>query len=242
MLNIFVTPDPYSNASKLFVRNLSHVGYINVQDNLLETFRQILNDNEITINRLNEFACSATTTVAIQEEDFVLPDLKFKVEFSDQAAPDEVKKNFDSTENILLKPDKEAGTDNLKTNLLGQGEKLKKYCKETQLKLLRLAYEDFFLYDNENMITETFITELNQKLSTFGLVSFSGETKNSIKLHLITPDGKLKFNMKKNVYKNRITLNLGKVHITTSFSTTCNSTLNKIKVNPSLKKEQRCRK
>ena len=88
-----------------------YVGYINVQDNLLQNFRQILNDNEIDINRLHEFKCSTTTTVAIHEEDFVLPDFKFKVEFSDRTASDEVKKAFDSTENILVKPDKEAAPD-----------------------------------------------------------------------------------------------------------------------------------
>ena len=32
------------------------------------------------------------TTVAIQQEDFVLLDFKFKVEFSDRTASDEVKK------------------------------------------------------------------------------------------------------------------------------------------------------
>ena len=75
------------------------------------------------------------------------------------------------------------------------------------------------------MITETFVTELNQELSTFGLVSFSGEAKNNNKLDLITPNKELKFNMKKDVYKNRITLNLGKVHTKTSFSTTQNNVL-----------------
>ena len=40
------------------------------------------------------------------------------------------------------------------------------------------------------MIIETFVTESNQKLSTFGLVSFSGEAKNSNKLDLITTDRK----------------------------------------------------
>ena len=74
-------PDLYSNAKKSFFRNLSNVGYINVQDNLLQTFRQILNDNEININRLYEFMCSTTTTVSIQEEDFVLPHFKFKINF-----------------------------------------------------------------------------------------------------------------------------------------------------------------
>ena len=47
------------------------------------------------------------------------------------------------------------------------------------------------------MITETFVTELSQKLSTFGLASFSGEAKNNNELDLITPNRKLKFNMKK---------------------------------------------
>ena len=76
------------------------------------------------------------------------------------------------------------------------------------------------------MISETFVTGLNQKFSTFSLVSFSGEAKNNNKLDPITPDRKLKFNMKKDVYKNRITLNLGKVHTKTSFSTMRNNFLN----------------
>ena len=92
VLNIFITPDLYSNANKSFARNLLYVDYINVQDNLLQTFRQILNDKEININSLYEFECSMKTTVAIQQEDFVLLDFKFKVEFSDRTASDEVKK------------------------------------------------------------------------------------------------------------------------------------------------------
>ena len=53
--NIFITPDLYSNANKSFVRNLSYVCYIIVQDNLFQTFRQILENNEIKINRLYDF-------------------------------------------------------------------------------------------------------------------------------------------------------------------------------------------
>ena len=155
-----------------------------------------------------------------------MPDFKFKVEFSDRTASDKVKQIYDSRENILVKPDKEATNDNLKTDLFGQGEKIKKLSKEIQLKSLTLAYENFFLYNNENMITETFITELNQELSTFGLVSFSVEAKNNNKLDLITPNQKLKFNMKKDVYKNTITLNSGKVHTKVLFSTTQNNVLN----------------
>ena len=135
----------------------------------------------------------------------------------------EVKKKIDSTENILVKLDKEAATDNLKTDLFDQGEKIKKLSKEIQLKSPTLPDENFFLYDNKNMITEISLTELNQKLSAFGLVSFSGEAKNNDKLDLITLNTKITFNMKKDVYKNRIALNLGTLHTKTSFSTTRNN-------------------
>ena len=126
-----------------------------------------------------------------------MPDFKFKVKFSDRTVSNEVKKKIDSTENILVKLDKEAATDNLKTDLFDQGEKIKKLSKEIQLKSPTLPYENFFLYDNKNMITEISLTELNQKLSAFGLVSFSGEAKNNDKLDLITQNTKITFNMKK---------------------------------------------
>ena len=60
----------------------------------------------------------------------------------------------------------------LKEKLFGQGEKIKKLSKEIQLKSLTLAYENFFLYDHENMIIETFVTELNESFSKYGLISF----------------------------------------------------------------------
>ena len=114
----------------------------------------------------------------------------------------------------------------LKEKLFGQGEKIKKLSKEIQLKSLTLAYENFFLYDHENMIIETFVTELNESFSKYGLISFSGETKTNNKLALISPSSKLKFNQKKDVYKNKVGFELGKVHTKTSFSTTRNNVLN----------------
>ena len=75
------------------------------------------------------------------------------------------------------------------------------------------------------MITKTFVTELKENASTYGLVSFSNETKTDNKLHLITPHNKLKFNLKKDIYKNKDGLELGKVHTKTSFSTTHDNVL-----------------
>ena len=75
------------------------------------------------------------------------------------------------------------------------------------------------------MITKTFVTELKENASTYGLVLFSNETKTDNKLHLITPHNKLKFNLKKDIYKNKDGLELGEVHTKTSFSTTHDNVL-----------------
>ena len=79
----------------------------------------------------------------------------------------------------------------------------------------------FFLYD-----LETFATELNESFSTYGLISFSGEIKTDNKLALISPSSKLKFNLKKEFYENKVGFELGKVHTETLFSTTPNNVLN----------------
>ena len=116
--------------------------------------------------------------------------------------------------------------DDLKEKPFGQGEKIWKLSNEIHLKSLMLAYKKNFLYDIENMITQTFLTELNEIISKYGLILFSGETKTKNKLHLICPNNKLKFNLKKDVYKNRVKFELGKVHTKTSFSTTRDNVLN----------------
>ena len=52
------------------------------------------------------------------------------------------------------------------------------------------------------MITEKFVTELNKTFSTYGLISFSGETKTDNKIALISlTNNKLKFNLKKTLIR-----------------------------------------
>ena len=120
----------------------------------------------------------------------------------------------------MIKPDKISAPSDIKEKLFGQSKKIRKISKEIQLKSLTIAYETFFLYDIENMITKTFVTELNKNTSTYDLISFCGETKTDNKLHLITPHNKLKLNLKKDIYNNKVGFELGKVHTKTSFSTT----------------------
>ena len=62
----------------------------------------------------------------------------------------------------MIKLDKISAPSNLKEKVVGQDEKISKLFKEIQLKSLTLAYENFFLHDLKNMITKTFVTELNK--------------------------------------------------------------------------------
>ena len=78
----------------------------------------------------------------------------------------------------------------------------------------------------ENMITETFVTDLKENTSTYGLISFFSGIKTSNKLHLITLHNNLKFNLKKEIYKNKVGLKLGELHTKKSISTTRGNVLN----------------
>ena len=69
--------------------------------------------------------------------------------------------------------------------------------KKVDLKPLTHVFENFFLYDLENIIKETFVTELNKEFSIYGLITLSGGNKNNKKLDLITPSNTLKLEVKK---------------------------------------------
>ena len=47
------------------------------------------------------------------------------------------------------------------------------------------------------MINKTFVTELNEEFSIYGLITLSGENKDNKKLDLITPSNTLKLELKK---------------------------------------------
>ena len=84
--------------------------------------------------------------------------------------------------------------------------------KWIDLKPLTHAFEIFFLYDLENTINETYVTQLNKELSIYGLITFSSENKHNKELDLVTPDNNIKFQLKRDIYKNSIGFELAKVH------------------------------
>ena len=111
-------------------------------------------------------------------------------------------------------------------DLQGQSGYIKKLSEKVNLKSLTHAYEDFFLYDLENVIKPIFTTELQQEFSIDGLISFSGETKKNNKLDLIRPTERLKFQFIKDVYKNKLEFELSKVHTKKSFNVVSNKVFN----------------
>ena len=70
-----------------------------------------------------------------------------------------------------------ASTVDIHNSFKGKADYIKKLFKKINLKSLTHAYENFFLYDLESMIKQTFLTELKKDFSIYGLISFSGETK-----------------------------------------------------------------
>ena len=98
--------------------------------------------------------------------------------------------------------------------------------KEIDLKLLTHAFEKFFLDDLENMINEIYVTQLNKEFSIYSLVTFSDENKNNKRLDLIMPDNNIKFQLKRDVYKNSIGFELAKVHEKKIYTVINNKILN----------------
>ena len=111
-------------------------------------------------------------------------------------------------------------------DLQGQSGYIKKLSEKVNLKSLTHAYENFFLYNLENVIKPIYRTELQQEFTIYGLISFSSETKNYNKLDLIRPTERLKFQFIKDIYKNKLEFELSKVHTKKSFNVVSNKVFN----------------
>ena len=118
----------------------------------------------------------------------------------------------DLSETGYSQQDKVPAPDNIKPSLSTQIEKIE--YAFINVKSLTVAHENFFSYDNQN-ITEVY--ELNENISIYGLIAILGKANNKDnKLHLITPEHKVKFNLKKDTFKNKIVLKLGIFHTKTA--------------------------
>ena len=117
-----------------------------------------------------------------------------------------------------VKTIKEEAPEKIETDLQGQSGYLKKLSEKVNLKSLTHAYENFFLYDLDNVIKPTFTMELQKEFSIYGLISFSGEKKKDNKLELVSPQNRLKFEITRDIYKKDMKFELSKVHSKKTFN------------------------
>ena len=61
----------------------------------------------------------------------------------------------------------------------------------------------FFIYDNSNLITNTFFTELNKKVQCYGFISLLYNNSNE---RLVNSKNRLKFKVIKDIQKEFLTL------------------------------------
>ena len=169
----------------------------------------------------------------MKEDDFILLsefkiDFKLKTTTITTTTADQIfGKTFKSTFSLLedkLKI-KEVAPTRIE-DLQGLSGYIKNLSEKVNLKSLTHAYENFFLYDLENVIKPIYTTELQQEFSIYGLISFSGETKENNKLDLIRPTERLKFQIIKDLYKNKLEFELSKVHSKKSFNVVSDKVFN----------------
>ena len=75
-------------------------------------------------------------------------------------------------------------------------------------KTLGILQEGYFLYDDTNIVKETFISELEKKVSLTGSISYFDKVNSENKIELISFKNKLKFEVKKNTLLEELTLQL----------------------------------
>ena len=145
-----------------------------------------------------------------------------------QSVTNDIKKIFESNLYLHEENTEIEAPPTIKEAIEGQMDKLDINIlkKQIDLKPVTHAFEIFFLYDLENMINEIYVMQLNKEFSIYGLITFSSENKNNKKLDLVTPDNNIKFQLKRDVYKNSIGFESAKVHEKKSYTVINNKILN----------------
>ena len=81
--------------------------------------------------------------------------------------------------------------------------------KDINIEVAKTSYEhSYFLYDNNSLIRETFVSELNKRVYLIGSISFYEEVNETGKSFLIRNETKLKFDVKKNQVIENFNFNL----------------------------------
>ena len=96
-----------------------------------------------------------------------------------------------------------------KLNIIKKYNDYSNSLKDFNIESIKTSREhSYFLYDNNALIRETFITEINKKVNLIGSIAFYEKAEKSGKSLLITSGTKLKFDLKENQLTENFNFNL----------------------------------
>ena len=210
---IYFTPSLYKN----FLKKLTFLGIVILTDSEVLAIRQKLGNNKFNNGTFYTFMNrNSNAKWEFNMNDFTIPNNNINIKSTGDRKQDIF--NYIS-ENKPNMSEKVKAPKDLMENLESKElTLLKSLSKKVNIKSLTHAYENFFLYDLENMIKPTFTTELQKEFNIYGLIYFSGEAKENNKLDLVRPKNKVKFQFSRNTYKKEIKFELNKVHKKKTFN------------------------
>ena len=210
---LYFTPSLYHNLKK----KLTFTGRIIIRDKHLQDIKQKLGNNKFDKSVFYIYgARNANTKFEFNIKDFTIPNNNVNIKSTGNFKQDIFNYMSENKPNMSEKIKvPKALVQKLESEELTL---LKSLSKKVNIKSLTHAYENFFLYDLENIIKPTFTTELQKEFNIYGLIYFSGDAKENNELHLIRPKSKLKFQFNKDIYKKEMRFELAKVHKKKTFN------------------------
>ena len=243
-VNSYITPELYEKDHSIF-KKIPEIPSRNVTTSELAELRRQLNNDNFTVSKLYGFRNVKNYSIypILNYKNFIIPDFYVDVKIKKEV-DENIKKIFEgsffildndyntSTKTEIISASKRSGEiknvypEKVEENLNKDYLELKKLSDEINLKSYNRIYENFFLYDLENIIRPSFITELQEEFNIYGLINFSSKVDKEKKLKIISPKNYLKFEIERHVYKNQLKLELNKVHTKKTFNITDNNVFN----------------
>ena len=246
-VDFYITPELYEKDHSFF-KKIPEIQPKNVTKSELDDLRRELNNNDFTVSKLYGFRNIKAYSIypILNINNFIMPDfnVKITVKKKKEKIDENIKKIFEGSFYVL---DNKVNTSK-KTEIISKSKRsaeikntspekieeylsedyfeLKKLSEEINLKSLNRIYENFFLYDLENIIKPSFTTELQTEFSKYGLINFSGEIDEEKKIKVISPKNYLKFEIEREIYKNQLKIELNKVHNKKTFNIIDNNVFN----------------
>ena len=195
-VNFYITEELYQKKHSIF-KKIPEIPAKNLTDAELQNLKAELNDDSFKATKLYGFRNTKAYSryPILSVDDFVMPNFNVNVKIKKDTVSDDLKKIFEgsffildndyntSKKTELLRGNKRIAAiknstdEKIEQILNSEYVKLKKLKDEIKIEAFNQIYENFFLYDLENMIRPSFTTELQKEFSIYGLVNFSAKVE-----------------------------------------------------------------